>query len=160
MATTPLTLSVSQPRFGRRERTEIRANFARDVLADMKAAYFADDRLNIHPVSDFIKSVVDRSGAVVVVLGACKSESDTRAQTMNANAISGQRFRPHTDLPKAWGYTPLEDLSTNEVWVYLLQVPSPWDGDNKGLVTLYRKANGGGEWRLVIVEPTDLAVES
>ncbi len=44
MATTPLTLSVSKPRFGRGERTEIRANFARDVLADMKAAYLADDR--------------------------------------------------------------------------------------------------------------------
>ncbi len=44
MATTPLTLSVSRPRFGRPERTEIRANFARNVLADMKAAYFAADR--------------------------------------------------------------------------------------------------------------------
>ncbi len=44
MATTPLTLSVNKPRFGRPERTEIRAHFARDVLADMKTAYFADDR--------------------------------------------------------------------------------------------------------------------
>lgn len=44
MATIPLTLSGRRPRFGRPERTEIRANFARDVLADMKASYFADDR--------------------------------------------------------------------------------------------------------------------
>ncbi len=42
MATASLTHSGSRPRFGRPERTEIRANFARDVLADMKAAYFDD----------------------------------------------------------------------------------------------------------------------
>ena len=44
MATIPLALSVSRPRLGRPERTEIRADFARDVLGDMEAAYLADDR--------------------------------------------------------------------------------------------------------------------
>ncbi|MFQ5413226.1 MAG: hypothetical protein ACE5E6_02085, partial [Phycisphaerae bacterium] len=44
MPTNTHPLPVSQPRFGRPERTEIRANFARDVLADMTAAYLADDR--------------------------------------------------------------------------------------------------------------------
>lgn len=49
MASTPLELSVHQPRFGRRGGTGaspvgIRGHFVRDVLADMKAAYFADDR--------------------------------------------------------------------------------------------------------------------
>lgn len=68
---------------------------------------------------------------------------------MNAAAIDGQRFRPHADLPKAWVYTPLEDLSANEVWTYLLQAPSPWGGDNRGLITLYKQASGG-ECPLVI----------
>lgn len=107
------------------------------------------DRLKIRPVSRFIKSVVDRSGSVVVVLGARKAESATRAQTMASHQINGQRFRPHMDLPKAWVYTPIEDLMDEQVWVYLLQVPSPWGGDNRGLVTLYRRASGG-ECPLVI----------
>lgn len=107
------------------------------------------DRLKIYPVSNFIKTLVDRSGAVVVVLGARRDESATRAQTMDGNAIEGQRFRPHSDLPKAWVYTPLQDLSTDEVWTYLLQVPSPWSGDNSGLLALYRQASGG-ECPLVI----------
>ncbi|MBK8099836.1 MAG: DNA phosphorothioation system sulfurtransferase DndC [Planctomycetes bacterium] len=107
------------------------------------------DRLKILPSSHFIKTIVDRTGAVVVVLGARKDESATRAQTMAASKIEGQRFRPHTDLPKAWVYTPLEDLSVNEVWTYLLQVPSPWGGDNRALVALYKQA-GGGECPLVI----------
>jgi DNA sulfur modification protein DndC len=43
---------------------------------------------------------------------------------------------------KACIYTPIEDLTANEVWTYLMQAPSPWNGDNRGLVTLYRQASG------------------
>ena len=43
MATASLTLSGSRLRFGRTKRTEIRANVARGVLADTKAAYVGDD---------------------------------------------------------------------------------------------------------------------
>ncbi len=107
------------------------------------------DRLKIRPVSNFIKSVVERSGSVVVVLGARKDESTTRGQAMRAREIENQRFRPHSDLPSAWVYTPLEDLTTNEVWIYLLQTPKPWGGDNRSLVTLYKRA-AGGECPLVI----------
>lgn len=107
------------------------------------------DRLKIRPASDFIKSVVERSGSVLVVLGARKAESGTRAQTMRAREIENQKFRPHSDLPRAWVYTPIENLTTNEVWTYLLQVPSPWGGDNRGLIALYKRA-AGGECPLVI----------
>lgn len=107
------------------------------------------DRLKIYPVSNFIRNVVERTGSVIVVLGARKEESSTRAQTMRAREIENQRFRPHSSLPKAWVYTPIENLTSNEVWMYLLQAPSPWGGDNKGLVTLYKRASGG-ECPLVI----------
>ncbi len=52
------------------------------------------DRLKIHPASEFIRTLVDRTGAVVVVLGARKDESDTRAQTMKASATPTQRPSP------------------------------------------------------------------
>jgi DNA sulfur modification protein DndC len=107
------------------------------------------DRLKIRPVSNFIKRVVTRSGSVVVVLGARKAESNTRAQAMRTREIENQRFHPHSDLLNAWVYTPLENFTNNDVWIYLLQVPNPWGGDNRGLVTLYRRA-AGGECPLVI----------
>jgi len=107
------------------------------------------DRLKIRPVSNFIRKVVERSGSVIVVLGARKEESGTRAQAMQAREIENQRFHPHSDLPNAWVYTPIENLTSNEVWIYLLQVASPWAGDNRSLVTLYRRASGG-ECPLVI----------
>jgi DNA sulfur modification protein DndC len=107
------------------------------------------DRLKIYPVSKFILERVNQFGSVVVVLGSRVAESATRAQTMASHRIEGQRFRPHTDLPKAWVYTPIQHLSTDDVWLYLLQVKSPWSGDNRGLVALYRRASGG-ECPLVI----------
>lgn len=107
------------------------------------------DRLKILPVSEFVQSVVSRSGSAVIVLGARKAESATRAQTMQKREIEGNVFRPHSDLLKAWVYTPIEDLTTNEVWTYLLNVPSAWQGNNRELVTLYKQASGG-ECPLVI----------
>ena len=100
------------------------------------------DRLKIHPVSEFIRSVVNKSGSVIVVLGTRKDESSTRAQSMNRNDIKGSRFRPHQDLPKAYVYTPIQDATANEIWTYLLNVPNPWDGDNQSLVELYKQASG------------------
>lgn len=118
------------------------------------------DRLKIRPVSNFVKSVVDSSGSVIMVLGVRKEESATRARTMSALEIDRQRFRPHPTLQKAWVYTPIEHLTTNEVWIYMLQVPSPWGGDNKGLVTLYKRAAGGEECPLVIDTSTSSCGQS
>lgn len=86
------------------------------------------DRLRIRPVSEFIRNAVSRSGSVVVVLGARRQESATRARAMRARVIENQRFRPHTDLSNAWVYTPIEAVTTNDVWLYLLQAPSPRGG--------------------------------
>jgi DNA sulfur modification protein DndC len=107
------------------------------------------DRLKIRPVSRFILDRVSDFGSVIVVLGSRMSESSTRAQIMAAHHIDGQRFRPHADLPKAWVYTPIENLTTDDVWFYLLQSPSPWGGDNATLAALYKRASGG-ECPLVI----------
>jgi len=100
------------------------------------------DRLKIKPVSEFVQRVVCELGEVVIVLGARRSESATRAQTMSRYELPGNRFRPHSDLPKALVYTPIADLTTDDIWTYLLQARSPWGGDNRGLLTLYRCASG------------------
>ena len=67
---------------------------------------------------------------------------------MERHSLKGNKFRPHKSLQKAWVYTPIEELTTNEVWTYLLQVPSPWGGNNKALITMYK--NASGECPLVI----------
>lgn len=99
------------------------------------------DRLKIRPTTRYILNQVKSSGEVVVVLGARKSESVTRAQTMEKYEIPDFRLRRHSSIPGAYVYTPIEDLEVDQVWDYLLKVLSPWGDDNNELRSLYGKAD-------------------
>ncbi len=111
------------------------------------------DRLKIEPANRFILDKVAEFGEVVVVLGVRKSESATRAQVMSLHRINGSTLSRHSTLPNAFVYTPIEDFETQDVWTYLLQVPSPWGSNNRDLVTLYRNAQAG-ECPLVVDKST------
>lgn len=52
-------------------------------------------------------------------MGARRSESGSRAQTLAARAKNEFGLRRHDDLPRCWISTPIEHLSTFEVWDYL-----------------------------------------
>ena len=98
------------------------------------------DRMKIAPANRFILDKVAEHGEVVMVLGVRKAESTTRAQVMSLHRITGSLLSRHSSLPSAFVYTPIEDLSVDDVWTYLLQVPSPWSNKNRDLVTMYRNA--------------------
>lgn len=51
---------------------------------------------------------------------ARRAESSTRAQTM-AGRETRKGLRRHPDLPRVWVSNPIEFLSTEDVWAYLLQ---------------------------------------
>lgn len=101
------------------------------------------ERLKIDPANRFILEKVADHGEVVVILGVRKAESATRAQVMSLHEIKGSLLSRHTTLPSAFVYTPIKDFSTKEVWMYLLQVPSPWGSNNSALVALYKNAQAG-----------------
>lgn len=110
-------------------------------------------RLKIDPVSEFIRGKLGHWGEAIIVLGARRSESGSRAQTLDARAKSEFGLRRHDDLPRCWISTPIEHISTFEVWDYLMERPCPWDGDNQTLFQLYRDASGG-ECPLVVDQST------
>jgi len=107
------------------------------------------DRLKIKPANRFIEEKVTQYGEVIMVLGVRKSESATRMQLMNTYQVKGHLLRRHVSLRGAYVYAPIADFSANDVWTYLLQVPSPWGSNNRDLAALYRNANAG-ECPLVI----------
>jgi DNA sulfur modification protein DndC len=111
------------------------------------------ERLKITPANSFILDRVAEFGEVVVVLGVRSSESATRAQVMSLHRINGSHLSRHSTLPKAFVYTPIERFTVDDVWTYLLQVPSPWGANNRDLVTLYRNAQAG-ECPLVVDKTT------
>ncbi len=110
------------------------------------------ERLKINPTTRLITDKIGENGEVIILLGTRSDESANRAASIKKHEIKGQRLRKH-QLPNAYVYAPLKDITTNELWQYLNQVPPPWGGNHKELVTLYRNANAG-DCPLVIDDTT------
>jgi DNA sulfur modification protein DndC len=110
------------------------------------------DRMKIQPVNNFIRNKIRVKGEAVVVLGTRKAESSTRAATMKRHEVGRFRDRlsPHANFPNSFVYTPIEDWTTNEVWIYLMQWDNPWGGNNKDLFAMYRGATEDNECPLVV----------
>jgi DNA sulfur modification protein DndC len=110
------------------------------------------ERLKIDPTTRFIKDKISEGGEVIILLGTRSAESSTRAASIKKYEVKGQRLRKHV-LPNAFVYPAIKDVQTHELWQYLNQVPPPWGGNHKELVTLYRNANAG-DCPLVIDDTT------
>lgn len=100
------------------------------------------ERLKINPTTRLITEKIGENGAAIILLGTRSAESSNRASSIKRHEVKGQRLRKH-QLPNAHVYAPIKDVTTNELWQYLNQVPPPWGGTHKELVTLYRNANAG-----------------
>jgi DNA sulfur modification protein DndC len=106
-------------------------------------------RLKIDPVTTFVNRRMGHWGEAILHLGARRDESATRAQTMakreTRNSLSGHTVSVsrHPDLPRVWVSNPIEFLTTEEVWAFLLQHRNPWGSDNRALYKLYANASNG-----------------
>jgi DNA sulfur modification protein DndC len=99
-------------------------------------------RLKIDPVTVFVNQRLGHWGEAILHLGARRAESSTRAQTMAGREARNGLLR-HPNLPRVWVSNPIEYLTTEEVWAYLLQKSNPWGGDNRILYKLYTNASNG-----------------
>jgi len=99
-------------------------------------------RMKIDPVNVFVQQRLGQWGEAILHLGARREESATRAQTMAGRETRNALCR-HPNLPRVWVSNPIEFLTTEEVWAYLLQKPNPWGGDNRALYKLYASASNG-----------------
>ena len=110
------------------------------------------ERLKINPTTRYITDKINEKGEVIILLGTRSDESSKRSASMKKHEIYGKRLRKH-QLPNAYVFAPIKDVITNDLWQYLNQVPPPWGGNHKELVTLYRNANSG-DCPLVIDDTT------
>jgi DNA sulfur modification protein DndC len=110
------------------------------------------ERMKIKPVNQFVRDTVRIHSEIIIVLGARKSESNSRAAVLKKNEVGRVRDRlsPNPNLSNSLIYTPIEDWRTDEVWMYLMQFPNPWGGNNQDLFSLYRGATADNECPLVV----------
>lgn len=110
------------------------------------------ERLKIRPSNKIITDIVKQYGGAILVLGTRRAESQARARVMQR--LDAQRYRerltPNAALPGCLVYTPLEDWSNDDVWMFLTQVDNPWGWSNHDLLGLYQGATEGGECPLVV----------
>jgi DNA sulfur modification protein DndC len=100
-------------------------------------------RLKIDPTTNFVNQRMGGHWSEAILhLGARRAESASRAQTM-AERETRNGLCKHQDLPRVWVSNPIQFLTTEEVWAYLLQKPNPWGGDNRALYKLYVSASNG-----------------
>ena len=108
--------------------------------------------MKIRPSNKFIRAVVRRYGEAILVLGTRKAESQERARRMQRHEKHRVRDRlsPNASLPNSLVYSPIEDWSNDDVWLFLMQFPNPWGHTNKSLLGMYQGASADGECPLVV----------
>lgn len=114
------------------------------------------ERLKIRPSNKFVIDMVRASGETILVLGTRKAESASRGARMRK--LEGTRVRdrlsPNNSLPNSLVFSPIEDWTNDDVWLYLMQVENPWGYDNRMLLNMYRGASADNECPLVVDSST------
>lgn len=110
------------------------------------------ERLKIRPANKFVRDMVRASGETILVLGTRKAESASRGARMTKLEAARVRDRlsPNASLPNSLVFSPIEDWSNDDVWLFLMQVQNPWGYDNKALLNMYRGASADNECPLVV----------
>lgn len=110
------------------------------------------ERLKIKPSNTFITRMIHDIGQTILVLGTRKAESAARAKAMTHHERHRTRDRlsPNASLQGSLVYSPIEDWSNDDVWLFLMQVSNPWGHNNKELLTMYAGASPDGECPLVV----------
>ncbi|WP_193211144.1 DNA phosphorothioation system sulfurtransferase DndC [Luteolibacter marinus] len=110
------------------------------------------ERLKIRPSNRFIMDMVQQTGEAILVLGTRKAESSRRAANMlkHEKGRLRERLSPNSSLPGSLVYTPVEDWTNDDVWMFLTQVKNPWGYSNRELMGMYAGASADGECPLVV----------
>lgn len=110
------------------------------------------ERMKIRPSNQFIRNVVRQYGEAILVLGTRKAESQARAARMEKHEAGRirERLSPNVSLPNSLVYSPIEDWTNDDVWLFLMQYKNPWGHTNKSLLGMYQGASADGECPLVV----------
>ena len=109
------------------------------------------DRMKIRPTSRLLRDIVREHGGAILLIGTRRSESQNRQRGMDRRKVSAGKPNHHDSVEGCRIFSPLADLTDDDVWMVLMQRRPPWGGTHRRLITLYRQA-GGGECPLVMTQ--------
>jgi len=114
------------------------------------------ERLKIWPSNEFIYNVVNQYGETILAIGTRKAESALRARTMEKHERlrTRDRISPNGSIPNCSIYTPIEDWSNDDVWLFITRTENPWGLGSTELLELYKDATEDRECPLVLDQST------
>ena len=116
----------------------------RGYPAPNRSFRWCTDRMKIRPTSRFIREQVSHAGEAILLLGVRSSESAMRSRSVARHADKAVgRLSPHSDHKGVSIFSPIVDLTTEDVWITLLSARPPWGGTYRDVITLYKNALGG-----------------
>ena len=117
-----------------------------------KKLRWCTDRLKIQPVNKFVKEQIAEHGEIILVIGTRKAESARRAKTMAYYEKKRVRelLSPSSTMANELVFSPLEEWTDDDVWIFLMQYRNPWGYSNTDLLTLYRGATADNECPLMV----------
>ena len=113
--------------------------------APNNAFRWCTERLKIKPTSRFIDDIVnseenDHKEAIVLV-GTRKSESVSRAKSIEKHGIKGKRLTKHPLQKNVFVYSPIKELHLEEIWYIINTFKSPWGAEKNQLFDIYSDAS-------------------
>ena len=109
------------------------------------------ERLKIKPSSRFIERTANQYGEAILLLGARRAESSVRSASLDRREVlTKEGLTAHSELVSTLVYSPIQDWSNEDVWLFLNRIPNPWGQSNKDLMALYRGATEDNECPIVV----------
>jgi DNA sulfur modification protein DndC len=109
------------------------------------------ERLKIKPSSRFIESTANKHGEAILLLGTRRAESSVRSASIDRREIlTKEGLTAHSELVSTLVYSPIQDWSNEDVWLFLNRISNPWGQSNKDLMALYRGATEDNECPIVV----------
>lgn len=143
----PVIVHVSKPAFNK----SFWVNLIGKGYPSPKSNFrWCTDRLKIEPTTNFILDQIENSGKAILLLGVRSAESATRAKTIKKNQSINEVYDNHRELKNCKTFSPIVNLTDDDVWTVLLQSKPVWGGDFRELITLYK--NAGGDCPLVLTK--------
>ena len=136
----PMTTTITKPCVDQTFWVNV---IGRGYIPPTRSFRWCTDRMKIAPTNKVIRQVTAEKGKSVLLVGTRKSESASRRRRMENYAKRGRRMNAHNQIDGCRIFSPLADLTDNEVWAILLQSRPPWGGTHRNLITLYRNAQSG-----------------
>jgi DNA sulfur modification protein DndC len=112
------------------------------------------DRLKIRPANLFSEHLINTHQKAVMAIGVRIDESANRAKSIRKHSTEGSSMHPSPTQPGLMIYSPIVDLSSDDVWYFIFENRHPFSMEtnaiNSELFAMYMDAMDSGECPMVL----------